>query len=105
MQDTASLHAIKAAIWHTQIHNWSIQFSAVIHQNVPAKMKLFLCVLVAALFALAACLDIGADLPPLSQGDIDCIVQTIQDRAQDIIDSGCSLEDIQDIGNMVSCYK
>ena len=70
-------------------------------------MKLFLCVLVAALIALAACQDFGSDLPPLSEDDINCIVRESQDldRVQAILDAGCSASDLQDISTMVSCYK
>ena len=69
-------------------------------------MKLFLCVLVAALIALAACQDFGSNLTPLSQGDIDCIIEESQDpaRVQAILDAGCSASDLQDISSMVSCY-
>ena len=65
-------------------------------------MKLFLCVLVAAVIASAVCEDI-ADLPALTDEQNDCIGDL--NRIQAVLDAGCSLSDLQDIGNMVSRYK
>ena len=71
-------------------------------------MKLFLCVLVAALIASAACRYIDfSDLPPITGRQLHCFEQKAKESAQDILDSGCSLKlkDIYNIAIMVSCYK